>query len=56
MENKSYGYYLPDESLRKHVEQRTRQTMGEDAYADAIKAGRGLDVSDIVVFALDPSS
>ena len=52
MDNKTYGYYLPDESLRDQVEHRTRQTLGDGAYADGLEAGRGLDVSDIVIFAL----
>jgi predicted ATPase/transcriptional regulator with XRE-family HTH domain/Flp pilus assembly protein TadD len=55
-DNKSYGYYLPDESLRQQVEQRTRQTLGDGAYADAFEAGRGFDVNDIVLFALSTSS
>jgi predicted ATPase/DNA-binding XRE family transcriptional regulator len=55
-DNKSYGYYLPDKSLRQQVEQRTRQTLGDDAYADALEAGRGLDVSNIVHFALGASA
>jgi tetratricopeptide (TPR) repeat protein len=51
-DNKSYGYYLPNESLRQQVEQRTRQILGDRAYADALEAGRDLDVSDIVHLAL----
>ena len=55
-DNKSYGYYLPDESLQEQVEQRSRRTLGDSAYADARATGRGLDVRDIVHFALSPSS
>lgn len=35
---------------------RTRQTLGESGYADAMETGRGFDVSDIVQFALSRSS
>jgi tetratricopeptide (TPR) repeat protein len=55
-DNKTYRYYLPDESLRERVEQRTRQNLGDSAYADAFATGRGLDVRDMVHFALSPSS
>ena len=51
-DNKSYGYYRPDESLREQVEQQTRQALGDDGYAEALAAGRGLAVNDIVSFAL----
>jgi predicted ATPase/DNA-binding XRE family transcriptional regulator len=51
-DNKSYGYYLPDQSLRDQVEQRTRQALGDDVYANSLEAGRGLDVRGIVVYAL----
>ena len=44
---------MPGGGPRRYwVEQRTRQTLGDDAYAEAIEAGRGFDVNDIVLFAL----
>jgi predicted ATPase/DNA-binding XRE family transcriptional regulator len=52
-DNKSYGYYLPDESLLEQVAQRTRQSLGEDGYADAVQTGRDLDVTDVVRFAVN---
>ena len=51
-DHKSYGYYRPDESLRERVEQQARQALGEDAYAEALQAGRDLDVNGVVRFAL----
>lgn len=41
---------------REQVEERTKQTLGDNAYADAIEAGRGIDVNDIVHFALHLSA
>lgn len=55
-DHKSYGYYLPDRSLQEEMEQRSREILGEAAYADAVEAGRGLAVGDIVHFALAASS
>ncbi|HZA05615.1 MAG TPA: helix-turn-helix domain-containing protein [Propionibacteriaceae bacterium] len=55
-ENKSYGYYQPDESRRKQAEMQARQVLGDDAYAEALARGRGLDMPDIVRFAVDPSA
>ena len=52
-DNKTYGYYLPDESLRQQVVERTRQSLGDAAYAQALETGRGLDVRGIVRFAVD---
>jgi hypothetical protein len=42
IENKIYGYYLPDESLRARAAQEARKAMGEDAYDDAQDTGRAL--------------
>lgn len=47
---------MPDESLREQMEQRTRQTLGDNAYTTAIEVGRGFDVDEIVHFALSTSS
>ncbi|HEX8508658.1 MAG TPA: helix-turn-helix domain-containing protein, partial [Propionibacteriaceae bacterium] len=47
-----YGYYLPDESLRAAAERQARSAMGDDAYDDAVDAGRGLDLAAAVGFAL----
>ena len=55
-DHKSYGYYRPDESLRERVEQQTRQALGDDAYADALRAGRELDVDGVIRFALSAST
>jgi hypothetical protein len=52
-DNKSYGYYLPDPSLREQLERQTRQVLGDHAYAEALAAGRALDVRGIVRFALE---
>jgi hypothetical protein len=51
IENKIYGYYLPDESLRARAAQEARKAMGEDAYDDAQDTGRALDVTETVLFA-----
>jgi tetratricopeptide (TPR) repeat protein len=47
-DNKTVGYCAPDESLLEQVEQRARQSLGERAYADALEAGRDLDVTEVV--------
>jgi tetratricopeptide (TPR) repeat protein len=52
MNNKTYRYYLPNESLRELAEQQARAALGEDAYDDAVDAGRTLDLNDSVIFAL----
>jgi len=52
---KVYGYYLPDESLRTQAEQRARAVLGDDAYDDAVDAGRALDPTATVQFALGPA-
>jgi predicted ATPase/transcriptional regulator with XRE-family HTH domain len=49
---KVYGYYLPDESLRAAAERQTRAALGEDAFDDAVDAGRALDPDDSVRYAL----
>ena len=55
-EQKSYGYYRPDQSMRERVEEQVRQSLGDDAYAEALRAGRDLEVSGVVRFALQPSA
>ena len=52
IKNKTYGYYLPNEALREEAEQHARQVLGEDAYDDAVAAGRRLDLNGSVRFAL----
>ena len=53
--HKTYGYYVPDESLREHAEQQARLALGDLAYLEAIEAGRRLDVPGSVRFALGAS-
>jgi predicted ATPase/transcriptional regulator with XRE-family HTH domain len=48
-----YAYYLPDESLGEAAELAARKALGDDAYDDALDAGRALDLSGIVELALD---
>jgi predicted ATPase/transcriptional regulator with XRE-family HTH domain len=48
-----YAYYLPDESLGEQAELAARQALGDDAYDDAVDAGRALDLSGVVELALD---
>ncbi|MGH3480488.1 MAG: tetratricopeptide repeat protein, partial [Nocardioidaceae bacterium] len=48
-----YAYYLPDESLRAAAEQAARAALGEDAYDDAVDAGRAMEPLDAVRFALN---
>ena len=47
-----YAYYLPDESLQAAAEEAARTALGKDAYDDAVDAGRALQPSDAVRFAL----
>lgn len=47
-----YGYYLPDESLRAAAEQSARAALGDDAYDDAVDAGRGLGPDELVAAVL----
>ncbi|TDO30981.1 hypothetical protein EV643_1345 [Kribbella sp. VKM Ac-2527] len=40
-----YAYYLPDVSLRDTAQQAARTALGDDAYNEAVTAGRSLDPS-----------
>lgn len=51
-ENKSYGYFRPDESLRHDIEERARRTLGERSYAQSFARGTKLGVRGMVDFAL----
>ena len=53
--HKTYGYYVPDDSLREHAEQLARLALGDHAYQEAVEAGRRLDVQGSVRFALGAS-
>jgi predicted ATPase/transcriptional regulator with XRE-family HTH domain len=50
-----YGYYIPDESLRAAAEAAARSELGDDAFDDAVDAGRAMAPPDIVRLALTPS-
>jgi predicted ATPase/DNA-binding XRE family transcriptional regulator len=50
--HKTYGYYVPDDSLREHAEQQARLALGDLAFLEAVEAGRRLDVQGSVRFAL----
>lgn len=47
-----YGYYLPDESLRRAAEHSSRSALGTDTYDDAVDAGRALSLADAIRYAL----
>jgi predicted ATPase/transcriptional regulator with XRE-family HTH domain len=47
-----YGYYLPNPALRAQVETDARAELGDDALAEALAAGAGLAVRDVVAVAL----
>jgi hypothetical protein len=47
----TYGYHLPDESIRARAEQQARKAIGQDAYDDALDSGRAFDVTETVLFA-----
>ena len=47
-----YAYYVPDETLRAAAEEAARAALGE-AYDEAMSAGRGMDASGAIAFALD---
>ena len=51
-DHKTYGYYLPDDSLRERAEQQARLALGDLAYLEAVEAGRRLDVQGSARFAL----
>jgi predicted ATPase len=53
--HKTYGYYVPDDSLREHAERQARLALGDLAYREAVEAGRRLDVQGSVGFALGAS-
>lgn len=46
-----YAYYLPDESLRDAAQQAARAALGDNAYDEAVAAGRTLDMSAAADFA-----
>ncbi|MEU5097967.1 helix-turn-helix domain-containing protein [Streptomyces sp. NPDC020996] len=46
-----YGYYRPDESLRRTAADRARAALGGDAYDDAVDLGRSFDLTRIVDYA-----
>jgi tetratricopeptide (TPR) repeat protein len=48
-----YAYYLPDESLGAAAADSARRALGDDAYEDAVDAGRALDLDGVVGLALD---
>jgi predicted ATPase/DNA-binding XRE family transcriptional regulator len=48
-----YAYYQPDESRRSKAEDDARVLLGDHAYDEAVRAGRGLDAPDIIRFALN---
>jgi predicted ATPase len=50
-----YGYYLPDEALRRAAAQSARNALGQDVYDDAVDHGRALNPHEAVQFALDPA-
>ena len=43
-----YGYYLPDESLRAAAGKTAREALGDDGYAEAVAAGRALQLPDVL--------
>jgi tetratricopeptide (TPR) repeat protein len=47
-----YAYYVPDESLRVEADRRAREALGSDAYDEAFRRGKGLDLPRSVRFAL----
>jgi predicted ATPase len=53
---KVYGYYLPDQSLRRKAEEQVRDALGEAAFGDAVEAGRSLDADQSVMFAAAPAA
>jgi predicted ATPase/DNA-binding XRE family transcriptional regulator len=50
-----YAYYLPDEAWGREAERMARDSLGDDAYEDAVDAGRALDVAGIIELALEQS-
>jgi hypothetical protein len=49
LEDKIYGYHLPDESIRALAEQQARKAIGPDAHDDALDSGRAFDVTETVL-------
>jgi predicted ATPase/transcriptional regulator with XRE-family HTH domain len=47
-----YAYYLPDAQLRVDAEAAARSALGEDAYGDALDAGRALEAAEVITLAL----
>jgi tetratricopeptide (TPR) repeat protein len=51
-----YGYYRPDQELARRAAEQARTNLGEDHFDDALDAGRALEPSQAVAFALDPAA
>ena len=47
-----YAYYQPDEALRASAERAAREELGEDAFDDAVDAGRAMELDEVVALAL----
>ena len=47
-----YGYYLPDDAARDAAAARARAELGDDAYDDALDAGRALEPHEVAGVAL----
>ena len=47
-----HPYYMPDEAMRAAAEQKARIALGNDAFDDAVDAGRTLDAPTAVALAL----
>ncbi|MFE7245135.1 ATP-binding protein [Streptomyces sp. NPDC057580] len=47
-----YGYYRPDEALRKQAADLARAALGTDGYDDGVDAGRSMDPEQAVAFAV----
>lgn len=48
-----YGYYLPDRALLEAADSGARTALGQDAYDDAVDAGRGLEAASAFRLALE---
>ena len=47
-----YGYYVPDEQLRKRCIEASRAVLGPDVYDDTLDAGRSLTPHEAITYAL----
>jgi predicted ATPase/transcriptional regulator with XRE-family HTH domain len=47
-----YGYYQPDEALRREAAERARLELGDDAFDDRVDTGRSLSPAQAIAFAL----